>query len=55
MDLVLDFCLEPDEDDARWRKLRPAQASLVKKKIGGSGPSASDEMTGEDVERLLDL
>ena len=55
MDLVLDFCLEPSEDDARWRKIRPDQASRVKKKLGGSGPSSSDEVTGEDVEKLQDL
>ena len=46
-DLVLDFCTDPDDDEP-WRKVRPAQAKALKKKLakdaGGSVNVSDDEL-----------
>ena len=45
MDLVLDFCLDPD-GGAPWRKLHPEQAKETKRRMGGGLPAA--EVIGRD-------
>ena len=53
MDLVLDFCTNPSDPASAWKKIRPEQAALVKSKVAGQG-QASEEMTGDEIGRLLD-
>ena len=52
MDLVLDFCINPADPSKSWKKIRPDQAAIVKSKIAGQ--QGSEEMSGEEVGRLLD-
>ena len=52
MNLVLDFCVNPTDPDATWRKIRPDQAALVKHKIARQ--QTSIELSGDDIGRLLD-
>ena len=52
MDLVLDFCINPADPSKTWKKIRPDQAAIVRSKIAGQ--QGSEEMTGEEVGRLLD-
>ena len=53
MDLVLDFCVDPSDPSCSWKKLRPEQANIVKKKIAGQ--QGSDEMTEDEIGRLLEV
>ena len=45
LDLVLDFCIDP-EGGAPWRKLRPEQARVAKRKM--IGPSTEAMQVGAD-------
>ena len=40
LDLVLDFCLNPEAITASWRKLGPAQAMAMKQRLGAPGAGA---------------
>ena len=53
-DLVLDFCTNPGDDDARWRRVRPDQAKILKATIGKK-PGKSVEVSSDELERMLDV
>ena len=50
-DLVLDFCTDPSSE-APWRKVRPAQAKAMKKKLGGGG-SQSLAVTEDELNQMI--
>ena len=52
LDLVLDFCVSP-EIEAPWRRVRPAQAIIIKQNLAKKqGPAA--EVTSVELEQMLD-
>ena len=52
-DLVLDFCTDPSTNQP-WKKVRPAQAKAMVKKMKKNGSSGqSEEMSENDLERML--
>ena len=52
-DLVLDFCTDPSTD-APWRKVRPAQAKAMKKKLGnGGGGSQAAAITEDELDQMI--
>ena len=54
MDLVLDFCMDPGVDDPRWRKVRPAQAKVLKAALG-KNVGVTTEVTTDELEQMLDV
>ena len=51
MDLVLHFCIDPD-NSAPWRRLRPDHAKAMKGKFAASQGQVKD-VTDEDMGRML--
>ena len=54
LDLVLDFCVDPDKDGAVWKKLRPAQARAVRTRLVAAGGEPSVEVDQDELDSLLD-
>ena len=52
MDLVLDFCTDPDRQ-GDWNKLLPGQAKIIKENLKKKGGGASLEMSSGDLEAML--
>ena len=52
-DLVLDFCLDPDQGN--WKKVWPEQAKKLKAKLGIVGSGRIEEVTGDELESLIDV
>ena len=53
LDLVLDFCIDPDKDDAVWKKLRPDQAKTARSRMVTGGEPSTDVDEAE-LDSLLD-
>ena len=53
LDLVLDFCIDPDKDDAVWKKIRPDQAKAARSRmvVGGEPSTDVDE---SELDSLLE-
>ena len=54
MDLILDFHTNPEADGARWRKVRPAQAKVLRAAMGKK-QGQTEEVTVDELEQMLDI
>ena len=52
MDLVLDFCTNPDAGE-QWRKVRPAQAKIKKASMVRSGQTV--EVSSDELEKMMEI
>ena len=52
MDLVLDFCLDPEAGNVPWRKLRPEQARAARVRMNEGGGAAA-EIGKDELDDLL--
>ena len=53
LDLVLDFCVDPDKDGAVWKKIRPAQAKAMRSRLVSGGEPSMD-VDDDELVSLLD-
>ena len=52
MDLVLDFCTDPEAGE-QWRKVRPSQAKMMKASLVKSGQSV--EVSSDELEKMMEI